>query len=208
MPASLWSAIPEDILFLILKIIDDDDTDVLVIQLDHFGGCFSRKPWFVRRAVKPGIRAVRQACSRWRSIATATLETFPLQIAMLLWRAQDKPENIEKDIAAVRDELFNYDRDIDYGIRAGFNNIRYFDFLHSAIIMPCGRQLRLLGLDMNFYTNRNITLSGTFPRLSHLIYTWYMAGGVMSSVPISAELTRSPTMIAKPVSLSPIPPSI
>jgi hypothetical protein len=201
--SSKWTTIPEDILFIILEMVDDDDTNDLIRPTDQLDGGLEIMSWRIRYIMKPGLLAMRQVCSYWRSVASSTRESLSQWMTILLWSIYNSSINIEQDLASAKAGLLKHDGNTDYGVRASSGSAHQFNLLHAAIIPLCHRRLCLLKLFINFDTDETIPLHETFPKLSCFVYTGlrFMTLDFICPVSRLEQLTIFPAMMSKLVSV-------
>jgi hypothetical protein len=152
-----WQTIPDDILFSIMDIVDRLDfleaDNILprIWELRVDTGATHR----MSRRVKPGILAVRQICSHWRTAALTRAKQWPSGITFLRWdqtfygednaidKSEIEAEEISNKVARALDGS-------ELEILANFMTLRGLDAFTSIILGQFANVIRRLWVHPHF----------------------------------------------------------
>jgi hypothetical protein len=165
-----WSAVPEDILFNFLKIVDEDAANEVCEQTDWIWRNFEPSERGVVHTRKFGVQAVRQVCSNWRSAAMAMKGYYPLWMTTLRLQEWWLHYDLNRDTIHIRGNLLKHFEDADIGIWAELGTHPSLDFLLSAIVSPCHLRLRFARFIVGSHLSKTAALQKRFPRLQSIAY--------------------------------------
>jgi hypothetical protein len=174
MPDIALSRAPEDILFLVLQLIDEEDTNELISQSDWLWREIPRTHPRYRYAIKPGLRTMRYVCPHWRSIAITARRRFPIRMTMLHWtRKVAKPRDeipAEEYLFWIKKRLLKYDGDSDFGIWMEAKSSNTLIKFYTSVVVPSRSRPRFLRLQFSFVeVTETIMLHERFPKLTSVL---------------------------------------